>query len=132
MSLLNQKTVKGQNRSFGILFSIVFLIISLYPLINGEKFQIWALFISLIFLLLAFKFPKTLNVPCHLWIKFGYLIGMITAPIFITIIYIVTIIPTSIVMRVLGKDLLKLKFDKNAKSYWRVRKEKMEPMRNQF
>ena len=119
-------------KSFGIVFSIVFLIVALYPLINSAGLHIWALVVLIIFFLLAFLAPKILVLPNKLWFKFGLLIGSIVAPIVMAFVYFVTVLPTGLIMRLLGKDLLKQKLDKNAKSYWFKRSEPMGSMKNQF
>ena len=125
-------TKKSSEKSFGVVFSIVFLIVALYPLINSEGLRIWALVVSIIFFLLAFLAPKILVLPNKLWFKFGLLIGSIVAPIVMAFVYFVTVLPTGLIMRILGKDLLKQKLDKNAKSYWIERKEPIGSMKNQF
>ena len=119
-------------KSFGIVFSIVFLIVALYPLINSEGLRIWALVVSMIFFFLAFKVPRVLVFPNQLWFKFGLLLGSIVAPIIMAFVYFFTVLPTGLIMRLLGKDLLKQKLDKNTKSYWIERKEPMGSMKNQF
>ena len=123
---------QSSEKSFGIVFSIVFLIVALYPLINSEGLRIWALVASIIFFFLTFIAPKVLVFPNKLWFKFGLLLGSIVAPIFMAFVYFVTVLPTGLIMRLLGKDLLKQKLDKNAKSYWIERKEPMGSMKNQF
>ena len=125
-------TEQSSEKSFGVVFSIVFLIVALYPLINSEGLRIWALVVSIIFFLLAFLAPKILVLPNKLWFKFGLLIGSIVAPIVMAFVYFVTVLPTGLIMRLLGKDLLKQKLDKNAKSYWVNRSEPMGSMKNQF
>ena len=125
-------TEQSSEKSFGVVFSIVFLIVALYPLINSEGLRIWALVVSIIFFLLAFLAPKVLVLPNKLWFKFGLLIGSIVAPIVMAFVYFVTVLPTGLIMRLLGKDLLKQKLDKNAKSYWVKRSEPMGSMKNQF
>ena len=125
-------TEQSSPKSFGIVFSVVFSIVSLYPLINSEDLRIWALIVSAIFLLLAFVAPQALTLPNKLWFKFGILLGSIIAPVVISIVYFVTVLPTGIIMRLLGKDLLKQKLDKNAKSYWIDRTEPIGSMKNQF
>ena len=119
-------------KSFGIVFSIVFLIVSLYPLTNSEGLYVWALIVSAIFLLLAFLVPNVLSLPNKLWFKFGILLGSIIAPIVMALVYFLTVLPTGLIMRLLGKDLLKQKLDKNTKSYWIERSEPMGSMKNQF
>ena len=123
---------QSSEKSFGIVFSIVFLIVALYPLINSEGLRIWALVASIIFFFLAFIAPKVLVFPNKLWFKFGLLLGSIVAPIVMAFVYFVTVLPTGLIMRILGKDLLKQKPDKNAKSYWIERSEPMSSMKNQF
>ena len=125
-------TEQSSEKSFGVVFSIVFLIVALYPLITSEGLRIWALVVSIIFFLLAFLAPKILVLPNKLWFKFGLLIGSIVAPIVMAFVYFVTVLPTGLIMRLLGKDLLKQKLDKNAKSYWVKRSEPMGSMKNQF
>ena len=126
------QTEQSSEKSFGVVFSIVFLIVALYPLINSESLRIWALVVSIIFFLLAFLAPKILVLPNKLWFKFGLLLGSIVAPIVMAFVYFVTVLPTGLIMRLLGKDLLKQKLDKNAKSYWIERKQPMGSMKNQF
>ena len=126
------QTERPSEKSFGIIFSTVFLIVSLYPLINSEGLRIWALVVSIIFFLLAFLAPKILVLPNKLWFKFGLLLGSIIAPIIMAMVYFITVVPTGIIMRLLGKDLLKQKLDNNAKSYWIERSEPMGSMRNQY
>ena len=132
MSKLKAKSKQSKNKSFGILLSFIFLIVAIYPLISSVGVSVWALFVSVIFLLLTFISPKIFSIPRKLWIKFGMLLSIITAPVVITLIYLVTIVPTGLIMRLLGKDLLKKKPNKNAKSYWIERNEPMGSMKNQF
>jgi hypothetical protein len=131
-SKTNEHMIYPTEKSFGIVFSIVFLIVALYPLIDSEGLRIWALIISAIFLLLAFIAPNTLSLPSKLWFKIGILLGSIIAPIVMAFVYFLTVLPTGLIMRLLGKDLLKQKLDKNAKSYWIKRSEPMGSMKNQF
>ena len=125
-------TEQSSEKSFGIVFSIVFLIVALYPLINSEGLHVWAIVTSIIFFFIAFIAPNVLVFPNKLWFKLGLLIGSIIAPIVMGFVYFVTVLPTGLIMRLLGKELLKQKLDKNAKSYWIERKEPMGSMKNQF
>ena len=132
MFKLEAGSEQSKNKTFGILLSVVFLIVAIYPLISSVGVSVWALFVSVIFLLLTYASPKILSIPRKLWVKFGILLSFITAPIVITLIYLITIVPTGLIMRLLGKDLLKKKLNKNAKSYWIERNEPMGSMKNQF
>lgn len=125
-------TNPGSEKSFGIVFSIVFLLVGLYPVTRSEGFYLWALIVSATFLLLALFAPKLLSTPNKLWFKFGMLLGSIISPVVMALIYFVTVLPTGLIMRLLGKDLLRQKLDKNAKSYWIIRDEPMGSMKNQF
>ena len=128
----NIKTEIPSEKSFGVVFSIIFLIICLYPLIHGEPYRLWSLILSILFLFLAFIVPRTLIALNKLWFKFGLLIGSILAPIILGILYFVTVVPTGLIMRLLGKDLLNRKIDKAAKSYWIIRKDSIGSMKNQY
>jgi len=125
-------TERSSEKSFGVIFSIVFLIVSLYPLFNSEGLRIWALLASTIFFLLAYVAPKILSLPNKLWFKFGLLIGSIIAPILMALVYFITVLPIGLILRLLGKDLLKLRIDKNTKSYWIERSEPVGSMKQQF
>ena len=123
---------QSSEKSFGIVFSIVFFIIALYPVINSESIHLWALVISAVFLLLALFFPTTLSIPNKSWFKFGIFLGSIVSPIVMVFVYFTTVLPIGLIMRLLGKDLLRQKLDKNIKSYWIERHDAMGSMKNQF
>ena len=121
----------GSNRSFGIVFCIVFLIIALYPLTNIGEIRIWALIISICFLILGL-INSTLLTPLNkLWFKFGIFLGKIISPLVMGIIFFLVVTPIAILMRLLGKDLLNLKFSNN-NTYWIEKNEPKSKMKNQF
>ncbi len=122
----------NSEKSFGTIFSIVFLIVALYPLVNSKDIRIWAIIISTVLLATAYTIPKALSIPSKLWFKFGMLLGSIIAPIVMALVYFITVLPTGLIMRLLGKDLLKQKLDKNVNSYWIERSEPIGSMKNQF
>ena len=111
-------TSKENNRAFGLLFFIFFILIGLWPLIKGGQPKIIFLFISAVFLFLAIMNSKFLSPLNKFWIKFGELLGRFIAPIVMAIIYFIILTPLSIFIRACGKDLLKIKFLKNLDSYW--------------
>ena len=121
----------SSNRSFGIVFFVVFFLIALYPLINNEDIRIWSLVISLIFLILGLINSRILNPLNKLWFKFGILLGKIVSPIIMGIIFFLVVTPIGFIMRILGKDLLNLKFNRN-KSYWIKKNGPKSKMKNQF
>lgn len=128
----NVSIKQSSEKSFAFVFFVFFLLIALYPLINKEPIYLWALITSFIILFLGLFFPNCLSLPNKLWFKFGILLGYIISPIVLTIIYILAVCTTSVFVRLLGKDLLKMKIDKNSKTYWIKREEKLGTMKNQF
>ena len=123
---------QSSNRSFGLLFFIVFLILGLWPLKSGENLNFYFLTTSAIFLLLGLLNSKLLSPLNKIWIKFGGLLGLIIAPIIMGFVYFIFLTPISLIVRLFGKDLLGIKFNKNMNSYWIKRKKKLGPMRKQF
>jgi len=121
----------GSNRSFGIVFFIVFFLIATYPLINGNEIRLWSLVISIIFLLLGLINSKILNPFNKLWFKFGIFLGKIISPLIMGIIFFLVVTPIGLLMRLLNKDLLNLKFNNNS-SYWIEKTEPKSKMKNQF
>ena len=121
----------SSNRSFGILFSILFAIIAFWPIINGNPLRLWLIPFSVIFLVLGLLNSKLLNPLNVVWVKFGELLGRIIAPIVMAIIYFIIITPIGLFMRLIRKDLLNLKFSK-ANTYWIKREKKISSMKKQF
>ena len=121
----------SSNRSFGILFSIVFAIIAFWPTINGNPLRLWSIPISVIFLVLGLLNSKLLNPLNIVWVKFGELLGRIIAPIVMAIIYFIIVTPIGLFMRLIGKDLLNIKFSQK-NTYWIKREKKISSMKKQF
>ena len=119
------------NRSFGIVFFVVFLLIGLYPLLNSEEARLWSLIISLIFILLGLLNSKILTPLNKIWFKFGIFLGKIISPLIMGIIFFLVVTPIGLIMRLLGKDLLNLKYNEN-KSYWIEKNDPKSKMKNQF
>ena len=119
------------NRSFGIVFFVVFLLIGLYPLLNSEEARLWSLIISLIFILLGLLNSKILTPLNKIWFKFGIFLGKIISPLIMGIIFFLVVTPIGLIMRLLGKDLLNLRYNKN-KSYWIEKNDPKSKMKNQF
>ena len=123
---------QSSNRSFGILFFVVFLIISLWPIKNGNNLNFYFLTASIIFLILGGLNSKLLSPLNKAWIKFGEILGLIIAPIVMAIVYFVILTPVSLIVRLFGKDLLGLKFLKEKETYWVKRNKKLNSMDKQF
>ena len=121
-----------KNKSFGVLFFIVFLLIGLWPLTNEESPRVVFLIFAGVFLILGLINSKILTPLNKLWIKFGELLGRVIAPIVMAIIYFIVLTPLSFLIRIFGKDLLKLKYSNKVNSYWIKREKDLGPMDRQF
>lgn len=128
--------IKGSSdRSFGFVFAIVFLLIGLYPLLGEGGLRLWSLIIAGIFLVLALVTPGILASANRLWMKFGMLLHRIVSPIALGIVFYLAVMPTGLLMRLLGKDPLRLRMDATTDSYW-IRRDPPGPaaesLNNQF
>ena len=122
---------KNSNISFGILFFVIFLIISLWPLFKENDLRIWSFIISILFLILSILNSKILSPIKRVWIRFGELLGKIISPIVLAVVFFIVVTPIGLFMKILRKDLLNIKFTKD-KSYWIKRDKDLGPMKNQF
>ena len=121
----------GSNRSFGLVFFIVFLLISIYPIFNEGSIRLWSLLIAAIFLILGLLNSKLLTPPNKVWFKFGLILGKFISPIVMGVIFFGVVTPISFLMKVFGKDLLNLKYN-NKPSYWIEKNGPKSKMKNQF
>jgi hypothetical protein len=128
---MNKNIKLSSNRSFGLVFFFVFLIISLFPLLSGNNIRVWLLTISFIFLLLGLKNSKILLPLNKIWFRFGIFLGNFISPIVMGVIFFIVITPISLLLRILGKDVLNLNKN-NKKTYWIKRDTKKSEMKNQF
>ena len=126
------KIKKSSNRNFGLVFFIAFLIVSTWPLTYEEPVRIWSAIISLIFLILGLINSKLLTPLNKLWFKFGMLLGAIIAPIVMGVVFFLVITPIGFIMRIMGKDLLKKRYDKKKETYWIKRDKPVGTMKKQF
>ena len=123
---------QSSNKSFGLLFFVIFLILGLWPLKNGESLNFYFITASVVFLILGLLNSKFLSPLNKSWIKLGEILGVIIAPIVMALVYFVILTPVSIIVRVFGKDLLGLKFLKKKDTYWIKRKKTLGSMKKQF
>ena len=121
----------SSNKSFGIVFFIVFILIALYPLLNGQEIRLWALIISAVFLILGLLKSKLLTPLNKLWFRFGIFLGKIISPIIMGFIFFLVVTPIGLIMRLLGKDVLNLKYNKE-RSYWIEKNGPKSKMKNHF
>ena len=129
----NKSNIKmGSNRSFGLVFFVVFLILGLWPVKSGGDINILLILISLVFLFLAIIKSKFLTPLNKLWFKFGIKLGAIIAPIVMGVVFFLVVTPIGIIMKITGRDLINKKINKNIKTYWLNRKKAVGSMKRQF
>ena len=129
---MKQNKIKiGSNRSFGIVFFVVFLIISIWPLLDEKELRYWSLIVSIIFLILGILKSNILTPLNKVWFKFGILLGNIISPIIMAFIFFLVVTPISFIMKIFGKDILNLKKNNNS-SYWIKKDKQSDSMRKQF
>jgi len=121
----------SSNRSFGIVFFIVFLLVAIYPFFKNGDIRLWSLLVSSIFLILGLINSNILTPLNKIWFKFGIFLGKIISPVIMGIIFFLVVTPIGFIMRLMGKDVLSLKFNNN-KSYWIEKTGPKSKMKNQF
>ena len=130
---MKQKEIKiSSNKSFGLVFFVIFIIIALWPLLNDGNIRIWSIIFSIIFLILGLLNSKILTPFNKLWMRLGALLGIIVSPIVMGVVYFGIITPIGLIMKLFGKDVLNLKLDKNKKTYWTLKKKIPSKMKDQF
>ena len=131
--MLHESKIRmSSNRNFGLVFFFIFLIVGLLPLLKEEPFRIWSIVIAIIFLILGLMNSKLLTPLNKLWFKFGLFLGSIVSPIVMGIVFFLVITPTGFVMKIMGKDLLNIKYDKKKNTYWIKRNIPIGTMKRQF
>ena len=122
----------SSNRSFGFLFFVVFFVISLWRLISQGDLRLWAFILCLVFLVLGVLNSKFLTPLNKLWFKFGILLGSIVSPILMGAVFFIVVTPVGLIMRFLGKDLLRINKNKLVSTYWINRDKQKKTMKKQF
>ena len=128
----NSKIKISSNRSFGLVFFVIFLIVALWPLKYEEDIRLWSLVLSIIFFILGIFNSKLLTPLNKLWFKFGILLGSIVSPLIMGLVYFFVVTPIGVFMRFLGKDLLKMSKVKSTSTYWIKRDKQQSTMKKQF
>ncbi len=108
----------SSNRGFGWVFTVVFLVIALWPLFSGHTLRWWSLIVSGVFLLITLKAPALLALPNRLWLRVGLLLNRIISPVVLAFLFYVVVTPMGVLMRMFGKDNLRLRRDAALGSYW--------------
>jgi len=121
----------SSEKKFGKVFSTIFFVIGLWPLLNQGSIRIWSIGLAFLFLTAALFLPRSLRILNNSWIKFGEILGKIVAPIIMALVFFIILTPISFIVRILGKDILRLKFSKN-ETYWIKREKNITTMDKQF
>jgi hypothetical protein len=124
--------IKSSNKSFGIVFSCFFAILVILNFIKFEQIQWNYALVSLLLLISAFFYSKIFTPFNYIWLKFGNLLSRFISPIIMLILYFTIIFFTSLYLRILRKDILDLKIDKNSKTFWKIKDTKNGNMNKQF
>tara|TARA_A100001388_G_C28408522_1_gene329403 strand:+ start:137 stop:529 length:393 start_codon:yes stop_codon:yes gene_type:complete len=130
---VKEKIKINSNKSFGLVFFVVFLIVSLYPLLNQESIRVWSLIISFIFLFLGILNSILLSPLNYIWFKFGLFLGKFISPLVMGIVYFIVVFPTFLLIKLFKKNYLNLKYDNSKESYWITNVSNEDKnMKNQF
>lgn len=114
----NQEVEGSSDRSFGLVFTAVFLIVGFWPLLSGNAIRLWALAVSAVFLALALLRPTLLHPLNRAWMRFGMLLHRVVSPVIMAVMFYLVFTPVGVVMRLLGKDPLRLRMEREAETYW--------------
>ena len=130
---MKEKIKINSNKSFGLVFFVIFLIVSLYPLLNQESIRVWSLIISFIFLFLGILNSILLSPLNYIWFKFGLFLGKFISPLVMGIVYFIVVFPTFLLIKLFKKNYLNLKYDNSKESYWITNEsDEDKNMKNQF
>ena len=128
----NKKIKISSNKSFAIVFAVVFIIIGIYPLLNNEDLRYWSIIVSLILIILGYKNSLLLTPLNFIWFKFGLLLGRVIAPIVMGLIYFVVVYPTNLLLKVFKKNQMGIKYNKSINTYWVNTNNNSNNMKDQF
>lgn len=114
----NIEVKAGSERSFGLVFAVVFAVIGLWPLLDGGGVRLWALAVALAFLIAALLLPRALKPLNVLWFRFGMVLHHVVTPVVMGLLFFLTVTPVGLLMRATGKDPMRLRRDPAARTYW--------------
>jgi hypothetical protein len=116
-----RRVLAGSDRSFGLTFAVVFALIGLWPMVHGASLRYWAIAVAMVFFVAGLFWPGLLSPPKRVWFRLSLALHRVVNPVLMFLIYYGVIVPIGLVLRALGKDLLRLRNDHSAPSYWLAR-----------
>ncbi len=122
----------GTDRSFGVTFTVFFLLVALLPVLKGRPPRLWGGGVAGLFLILSLLRPPVLHPLNVLWARFGRLLGRVTEPVFAAVIYGIAILPFGLLLKLFKPDMMKMQYNPDAKTYWTVRERTASSMKNQY
>lgn len=128
----NHEVNAGPERSFGQVFSVLFIFLAILPMVDGGSANVWFLLAGVTMFAVSIFCPRILKRPNILWFKFGLFLGRIVSPVVMLLVFLVGFLPIGLLLRVVKKDPLKRAIDKSASTYWLQRRDKMQSMKRQF
>jgi hypothetical protein len=114
----DDELVVGSDRSFGIVFAVVFCVIGLWPLLFGRPLRDWAMYVAAAFVVTAMVRPAVLAPLNRAWMRFGAVLHKVMNPVLLGLIYLLCIVPTGLIMKLLGRDAMRLRREPGASTYW--------------
>ncbi len=123
------------DRTFGLIFAAIFLLIGLVPLLFSAQLNRWAIVVSLVFVIPSLIYPKILRPLNILWLKFGMLMHRVINPVLMGLVFFITVVPTGLLLKLFGKDPMRRKFEADTDTYWIEREDPINPkdtFNNQF
>ena len=125
----------SSNRGFGWVFTVVFLVIGVWPLVSGQAIRWWSLIVAMVCLVITLAAPALLSPLNKLWLRLGLLMNRIVSPVVLGFMFYVVVTPMGWLMRLFGKDSMRLRTDDRGGSYWLRRDPpgpKPDSLNNQF
>lgn len=114
----NEQVKLGSNKKFGLVMSLFFLILAVYPYLNGLPLKNNLFIVSFVFLICALIKPEILYYPNFIWMQLGRMLGIVVSPIILALLFFVVFMPIGLVLRLFKKDLLNMSLDKNSSTFW--------------
>ena len=129
---MDSQVKPGSERSFAVVLTGVLVLVALFPMTSGGAPWLWLLVIAATMALIGWFRPHWLHRPNLVWFRFGLMLGAVMSPVIMFLVYALTVVPTGLLLRALGKRPLDLAMDSNVETYWKPRDHPPESMKEQY